>query len=415
MALSKTLLAVDATEPVDTQINSELVPHTLSDSAEFYYYLLGYDDQDAYLAENAYQILADRWRYVVVDNAMVNSVSFLYDKPAFGYSVPAVSCIVKINGVSSRLNLPATTTRAQFIRNCDDLVAWCAERSYDGKPRFVGHGAWGRTGVHAIILAPRIGDSFLTRGSATSRVTTSFYAGLVIRNAFGPKVMWQRRDLPVNQQVVMTGESELEAEAEGHRIEGESQPIYAPTVEFLVDRSSKVYQYLKTTRYGGGGNNEPGQNPDDGGGLGNGPNDMPWLSILMALITFFTSKRSGASNTKAALLAGLAGAGTYYVSHETDWGKANLGPLDGVVLPGTEIAVGADGQPLKDANGSNVLVGSNPNGTGTVTDVLKSWGATGTATVIGTTAAATGSGLFSSKNAPWLIAGAVALIVILKD
>lgn len=57
---------------------------------------------------------------------------------------------------------------------------------------------------------------------------------------------------------------------------------------------------------------------------------MPWLSILMALISFFTAKKSGASNGTAAAIAGVAGLGTYAVTHYTDWGVENLGALDGV-------------------------------------------------------------------------------------
>lgn len=63
---------------------------------------------------------------------------------------------------------------------------------------------------------------------------------------------------------------------------------------------------------------------------------MPWLSILMAIISFVTAKKSGASNGTAAAIAGVAGLGTYYVSHNTDWGVENLGSLDGVTsVPST--------------------------------------------------------------------------------
>lgn len=157
---------------------------------------------------------------------------------------------------------------------------------------------------------------------------------------------------------------------------------------------------------------------------------MPWLSIILALLTFFISKRNGASNTKALLTAGLTGAGSYYVTHETDWGKANLGALDGVPVGGTE--------PLKDANG-NVIVSPTgapvvgpaitppttttpgggvvpvQTGTGsgivsTVGDVLKSWGGTGTAAVVGTTAVASSDSL--KKYIPWIIGGGLALLFL---
>lgn len=58
---------------------------------------------------------------------------------------------------------------------------------------------------------------------------------------------------------------------------------------------------------------------------------MPWLSIIMAVLTFFLS--GGAKKEKrgrAALLAAGVGLGTYYLTHETKWGQENLGQWDGV-------------------------------------------------------------------------------------
>lgn len=142
---------------------------------------------------------------------------------------------------------------------------------------------------------------------------------------------------------------------------------------------------------------------------------MPWLTILMALLSFFASKESGASNTKALALAGLAGAGTYAVTHNTDWGAANLGSLDGVTstTSAATVLVGADGQPVLDSHGNPVPAPSIITGLGSnVADTLKSWGGVGTAAVVGT-AAASSSGLFSSANLPW-IAGGVALFLLIK-
>lgn len=141
---------------------------------------------------------------------------------------------------------------------------------------------------------------------------------------------------------------------------------------------------------------------------------MPWLSIIMALLSFFTAKRGGASNTKAALAAGLVGAGTYYVTHETDWGKANLGQFDGVITPGDVPVLDSNGQPVTDSQGNTLTTGGNAGGT-SIGDVLKGWGATGTAAVIGAGAAATGSGIFASKNLPWLIGGGALLLFMMKD
>ena len=60
---------------------------------------------------------------------------------------------------------------------------------------------------------------------------------------------------------------------------------------------------------------------------------MPWLSIIMAIISFFVSKKNGASTGASLAVAGLAGAGTYYASHNTDWGRENLLKYDGGVTP----------------------------------------------------------------------------------
>lgn len=138
---------------------------------------------------------------------------------------------------------------------------------------------------------------------------------------------------------------------------------------------------------------------------------MPWLTIIMALLSFFTAKKNGASNTKAALIAGAVGAGTYYVSHETEWGRENLGALDGVDLSagtkepviadgstaeGTKVVTGADGKPITPSTG--------------IMDVLKEWGASGTATVVG---AAGATGALLTGNGKWLLIAGAALVAIM--
>lgn len=138
---------------------------------------------------------------------------------------------------------------------------------------------------------------------------------------------------------------------------------------------------------------------------------MEWFTIIMTLLSFFTAKKSGMSNTSALVTAGLTGAASYYVSHNTEWGRANLGSLDGV----TEADL-APGTPVKDAQGNPIVVGGVPvqSGGGNVWDTLGQWGGYGTAAVIGAAGASTGSGIFSSKNLPWLIAAAAAVVIIAK-
>lgn len=147
---------------------------------------------------------------------------------------------------------------------------------------------------------------------------------------------------------------------------------------------------------------------------------MPWLSIIMAILSFLASmKKDPDKKGQAVAAAALGGLGTYYVTHETEWGRENLGSLDGVVVPGADAvdAVDDEGKVIttKDASGKDVIVKvppvsvDKPSST-TGWDVLKNWGATGTAAVVGTTAVATDSSL--KKYLPWLLGGLVVLVVL---
>lgn len=121
------------------------------------------------------------------------------------------------------------------------------------------------------------------------------------------------------------------------------------------------------------------------------------IAIVMAIISFFSSKKAGASDGEAALVAAGVGAGTYYVSTETEWGRGVIdsieswvgvsddkGPLvnnDGepVRVPkGAEIVKDATGAPARDANGNVMWKLVDTTG-----KTLQSWGGVGTAAVIG--------------------------------
>lgn len=142
---------------------------------------------------------------------------------------------------------------------------------------------------------------------------------------------------------------------------------------------------------------------------------MPWLSIFMAIVTFFLSGGAEKKNrNKALLAAGLVGAGTYYASHETDWGTRTLGEFDGVVQSPTDGSpvVNENGDPVSVA-GAQVTVPVKPTGGSSTTgfwETLQAWGAAGTATVVGTGAAV------ATGNTKWLLwaAAAVVAIMILK-
>lgn len=148
---------------------------------------------------------------------------------------------------------------------------------------------------------------------------------------------------------------------------------------------------------------------------------MPWFSIIMALLSFFTAKKSGASGTKALLAGAAVGLGSYYVTHETDWGRANLGSLDGVVASAdtAKPLLDAAGNPIVDPATGTAIVTRTPvvaGGTtsstgGSLMDVLSGAGGTAASVGIGAVAAAT-VGAY-----PWLIPALVlgGAYFLLKD
>lgn len=133
-----------------------------------------------------------------------------------------------------------------------------------------------------------------------------------------------------------------------------------------------------------------------------------WAALIIALLSFFVSKKSGSSDTNAMITAGLAGAGSYYVATETEWGQENLNWFEDSTEPpttSTTAALDSEGNPVKDSNGN--VVYKMIDGTA---DVLKSWGGTGTAAVVGTTALATDSSL--KKYLPWVLLGLGVYMVV---
>lgn len=135
---------------------------------------------------------------------------------------------------------------------------------------------------------------------------------------------------------------------------------------------------------------------------------MPWLTIIMFFLSYFASKSSGATDAQALVAGGLVAGTTYYTTHETEWGKTNLGQYDGVSVPGVVPVVDGTGAEVK--NPDNSTMTNIVNGT---RDVLKDWGATGVATVVGTAGAVAG-GLFDAKNLPLFLGAGVVLLFLMK-
>lgn len=147
---------------------------------------------------------------------------------------------------------------------------------------------------------------------------------------------------------------------------------------------------------------------------------MVWdiiLSILMAIISYVTTKKGDAKNEgKAMAAAAAAGLGTYWFTNETEWGKDSVSWLNKNIanLDGTTPTTTGGGAVKTDADGKVVSAntGTRPGSSNTnAWDVLKGWGATGTATVIGTGAVA--GGLLSDNWVKWALIG-VGVYILLK-
>lgn len=161
-----------------------------------------------------------------------------------------------------------------------------------------------------------------------------------------------------------------------------------------------------------------------------------WVSLIIALVSFFLSKKSGASTGQSAAIAAASGLGTYYVATETDWGKRTLGSvdakIDGWINPTTKETIASsdvqplteNGQPVLDADGAQVYeqkskpAVKNSDGSwfgalvSSAGGVLKSWGGVGTAAVIGAGSVASGSSL--QKWMPWLLGGLGVYLLVRK-
>lgn len=152
------------------------------------------------------------------------------------------------------------------------------------------------------------------------------------------------------------------------------------------------------------------------------------IAIIMAIVSYFASKKSGASDGEAAMIAAGAGLGTYYVATETEWGKGAVSSIKdwvGLKGPDDEPLLNGDMSPVKAPEGAkpvldeagNVVRDENGNVLWKLIDssgkVLTSWGAAGTAGVIATGAAAD-DGLFDSENMPWIIGGGILALVLLS-
>lgn len=157
------------------------------------------------------------------------------------------------------------------------------------------------------------------------------------------------------------------------------------------------------------------------------------ISLILAIISYVKTKKGNAKNEGKAIAAAAAtGLGANYLLTNTEWGKDsvswlndNVANLDGettTAAPTTTLS--PDGK----AQGTKTTVVTNPDGTKTTTvspapatqaasggtglwETLKSWGPTGTATVIGTAGVATGK---IDKKWLWLGGGVIVFLLLMK-
>lgn len=135
---------------------------------------------------------------------------------------------------------------------------------------------------------------------------------------------------------------------------------------------------------------------------------MPWVSLLMFLVSFLFSKSQGASTGQAAAIGAAAGLATYYVADPANPSNLLGFGTEAKTTPGS---VATETTSVPPANGGgNTAAGVVKTGLQEAGGVLKSWGPTGTlAVVAGTTAIASDTKTWL----PWAL-GAAAVFLLLK-
>lgn len=135
---------------------------------------------------------------------------------------------------------------------------------------------------------------------------------------------------------------------------------------------------------------------------------LPWTSIIAAIFSFLLSKSSGKSTGTSAAIAGAVGLGTYFLAD-----PSNVDNLFGVGQPDTSEKATApviSQDSSKSASGSTNWADLGSKVVTTTGETLQSWGPTGTAAVIGTTALASSDSL--TKYLPWGLGLAAAYIIL---
>lgn len=154
-------------------------------------------------------------------------------------------------------------------------------------------------------------------------------------------------------------------------------------------------------------------------------NDKMWISLIIALVTYLASSKSSPEDKKSALLnAGLAGAGTAFVTSQTDWGKDVNSTFNGYVgLDDSWTGFSGEDAEPGDKNGKNgkgkekvpgsVTVPTTGNGSGgsggSIFSTLPSWAGPAAGGV------AVGASLSKIPKWVWLVGGGLLAYSLIKD
>lgn len=138
-----------------------------------------------------------------------------------------------------------------------------------------------------------------------------------------------------------------------------------------------------------------------------------WLTLIMTLISYFISAKSGNSKGKSAAIAASVGLGTYFATQDSKTLASANESINNLFSSNSPASSSASEGVARDGVlvGAAAAAGSTVSSLGSsAADVLRSWGPVGTAGVIAGTSAA--SSMDWDKWLPWLAAGLGAYLLL---
>lgn len=133
---------------------------------------------------------------------------------------------------------------------------------------------------------------------------------------------------------------------------------------------------------------------------------MPWMSIIVWLVSFLLQKSAGVSSGKAALTSTALGAATYYLAD-----PANSDNVLGLRIGAAKVSPGDPAETSVATPAAQVAAASAPSTTSTGSGIMK-WISENPLTTAAV-AAGTGAALTSSSGTNWLLWGGIGLGALL--